>query len=67
VIAIRWIAAFIRLPRVRAMRRCSAIIFGGTPHHHLTADLIDRDERMRPLVDIGSNNNHGGCLLHFDQ
>ena len=25
---------------------------------------IDRDERVRALVDIGSNNNHGGCLLH---
>ena len=27
------------------------------------ADHIDRDERVRPLVHIGTNNNHGGCLL----
>ncbi|GAA8854360.1 hypothetical protein DUHN55_46850 [Helicobacter pylori] len=31
----------------------------------LLADRIDRDERVRALVYIGSNNNHGGCLLHL--
>jgi hypothetical protein len=30
----------------------------------LAAHLVDDDERVGPLVDIGSNNNHGGCLLH---
>ena len=32
----------------------------------LAADLIDGDERMRALVYIGSNNNHGGCLIHCE-
>ena len=51
------------------------------PHHRLgmprarrgndlfgefAADLVDRDERVRALVYIGSNNNHGGCLLHCE-
>ncbi|BBZ71090.1 hypothetical protein MPRS_42500 [Mycobacterium paraseoulense] len=30
------------------------------------AHLIHGDKRMRALVDIGSNNNHGGCLLHCE-
>src|SRR5579859_1172346 len=51
------------------------------PHHHLgvtrggsrddllrefATDFIDRDECVGALVDIGSNNNHGGCLLHCE-
>ena len=32
----------------------------------LRAHLVDRDERVRALVHIGSNNNHGGCLLHCE-
>jgi len=28
----------------------------------LATHLVDRDEGMRALVYIGSNNNHGGCL-----
>ena len=31
----------------------------------LAPDRVNRDERVRALVDIGSNNNHGGCLLHL--
>jgi len=38
--------------------------------HHLLAELltdpVDGDEGMCALVDIGSNNNHGGCLLHCE-
>ena len=30
----------------------------------LAPNLVARDERVGPLVHIGSNNNHGGCLLH---
>ena len=30
------------------------------------ANLVDCNKRMRALVDIGSNNNHGGCLLHCE-
>src|SRR6516165_538844 len=29
----------------------------------LAARLVDSNEGVRPLVHIGSNNNHGGCLL----
>ncbi len=29
-------------------------------------DLVDGDEGVRALVYIGSNNNHGGCLLHCE-
>jgi hypothetical protein len=51
------------------------------PHHRLAmtrggrrndllgefaADFVDRDERVRALVYIGSNYNHGGCLLHCE-
>lgn len=32
----------------------------------LAADLVDRDEGVTALVYIGSNNNHGGCLLHSE-
>ena len=32
----------------------------------LAADLVDGNEGMRALVYIGSNNNHGGCLLHCE-
>src|ERR1700734_2042224 len=32
----------------------------------LAPDLVNRDKRVRPLVYIGSNNNHGGCLLHCE-
>src|SRR5215472_12382550 len=32
----------------------------------LLADLVDGHERVRALVNIGSNNNHGGCLLHCE-
>ena len=37
---------------------------GHDPFTELAAGLIDGDEGVRALVDIGSNNNHGGCLLH---
>ena len=30
------------------------------------AHLVDGDEGVRALVYIGSNNNHGGCLLHCE-
>ena len=30
----------------------------------LPAHLIDRNERVGALVDISTNDNHGGCLLH---
>ena len=30
-----------------------------------TPGVVDRDEGMGALVYIGSNNNHGGCLLHL--
>jgi hypothetical protein len=33
----------------------------------LPAGVVDGDERVRALVDIGSNDNHGGCLLSPDQ
>src|ERR1700757_1476052 len=29
-------------------------------------DFVDSDECMCALVHIGSNNNHGGCLLHCE-
>src|ERR1700755_1908050 len=32
----------------------------------LLADIVNGNEGMRALVDIGSNNNHGGCLLHCE-
>jgi hypothetical protein len=31
----------------------------------LPADLVDRDERVRPLVYVGTDNDHGGRLLHW--
>jgi len=31
----------------------------------LLADRVDSDERVRPLVYVSANNNHGGCLLHL--
>ncbi|GMA25722.1 hypothetical protein GCM10025864_35840 [Luteimicrobium album] len=32
----------------------------------LLTGLVDRDERVGPLVDISANHdNHGGCLLHL--
>src|SRR5215472_16170932 len=41
----------------------------GGPHDllaQLLADLVDGHKRVRALVPIGSNNNHGGCLLHCE-
>jgi hypothetical protein len=38
----------------------------GRPHRDLTqpaSSIIDRDERMSLLVNISTNDNHGGCLL----
>ena len=32
----------------------------------LAAHLVDGDEGVTALVYIGSNNNHGGCLLHCE-
>ena len=32
----------------------------------LASHLVDGDKRMGALVHIGSNNNHGGCLLHCE-
>src|SRR6185312_16721637 len=32
----------------------------------LAPNLVNRDERVGALVHIGSNNNHGGCLLHCE-
>ncbi|BBX17519.1 hypothetical protein MDUV_23790 [Mycolicibacterium duvalii] len=32
----------------------------------LAAHLVDGDEGVGALVYIGSNNNHGGCLLHCE-
>src|SRR3954447_8852031 len=32
----------------------------------LATRLVDGDEGMCALVDIGSNKNHGGCLLHCE-
>ncbi len=32
----------------------------------LATHRIDGDARVRALVNIGSNNNHGGCLLHCE-
>ena len=29
-------------------------------------NVVDGDEGVRALVNIGSNNNHGGCLLHCE-
>src|ERR1700760_569160 len=51
-------------PADRVLMTC-----GGGGHNFLgqfAADLIDGDERVGALVHIGSNNNHGGCLLHCE-
>src|ERR1700753_367396 len=32
----------------------------------LAPDLVDSNKGVRALVYIGSNNNHGGCLLHCE-
>lgn len=32
----------------------------------LAPHLVDSNKGMGVLVDIGSNNNHGGCLLHCE-
>src|SRR6266568_3873337 len=52
-----------------------------SPHHRLSVTrarrsndllgklatyLIDSDKRVCALVYVGSNNNHGGCLLHCE-
>jgi hypothetical protein len=42
---------------------------GGGGHDffaEFAAHLVNGDERVGALVDIGSNNNHGGCLLHCE-
>ncbi len=47
-------------------RPCPAVVAATTFSPSFSPHLIDGDKSVRALVYIGSNNNHGGCLLHCE-